>query len=75
MEFAAGKTLDKVIPPSRLNPALGYAIQVADALSAAQAAAIAHRHVKHSNLIASESGRVKVLDFGLAKLEEQVQAA
>ena len=70
MEFIAGQTLDKLIPPGGLatDLALKYAIQVAEALAYAHAAGIIHRDLKPSNLLVDESGMVKVLDFGLAKL-------
>jgi eukaryotic-like serine/threonine-protein kinase len=70
MEYVAGKTLDLQIPRKglRLNGALKYAVQIADALEAAHAACIIHRDLKPGNVIVSENGAVKVLDFGLAKL-------
>lgn len=74
MEYLAGKTLDQVIPKKGLplKQALGYALEIADALTAAHTAGIVHRDVKPSNIIVTEQGRVKVLDFGLAK---QIQTA
>ncbi|MCP5111416.1 MAG: serine/threonine protein kinase, partial [bacterium] len=68
-----GKTLDQRIPGKGLplGEALQYAVQIADATSAAHGAGILHRDLKPGNVMVSEAGRVKVLDFGLAKLTEK----
>jgi eukaryotic-like serine/threonine-protein kinase len=73
MEFVPGKALNQLISRKglRLKDALQYAIQAADALAAAHAAGIVHRDLKPGNIMVNESGCVKVLDFGLAKLTEQ----
>src|ERR1017187_6105086 len=70
MEYVAGQTLDKLIPPGGLatDLAIKYAVQVAEALSCSHAAGIVHRDLKPSNIMVDESGLVKVLDFGLARL-------
>src|SRR6185369_7175744 len=72
MEFVAGKTLNALIPQHgmRLGELLRYAIQIADALARAHAAGIIHRDLKPGNIMVTEQGLVKVLDFGLAKLTE-----
>jgi len=74
MEYVEGKTLDKLVPKHglRLNEALDFAIQIADALARAHGAGIVHRDLKPSNIMVDEHGLVKVLDFGLAKLTEIV---
>jgi len=75
MEYVAGKTLDQRIGHRglRLNDALKYAVQIADALAKAHSAGIVHRDLKPTNIMVNEDGAVKVLDFGLAKLTERVQ--
>jgi eukaryotic-like serine/threonine-protein kinase len=70
MEYVAGKSLDQLVAPEGLavHEVLNYAVQMADALAKAHSAGIVHRDLKPSNIIVSPDGRVKVLDFGLAKV-------
>jgi serine/threonine protein kinase len=75
MEYVEGKMLDQRVGHRglRLNNALKYAVQMADALAKAHSAGIVHRDLKPTNIMVNEDGVVKVLDFGLAKLTEQIQ--
>lgn len=70
MEHVSGRTLDQCIPPGGLplNVAVKYALQVAEALARLHGAGIVHRDLKPSNIMVDETGLVKVLDFGLAKI-------
>ena len=69
MELVAGPTLaDRIgAGPIAVHDALAMARDVADALEAAHERGIIHRDLKPANLKQSDDGRVKVLDFGLAK--------
>ncbi|MFN2530691.1 MAG: protein kinase [Pyrinomonadaceae bacterium] len=73
-EFIEGETLRERIRrgPITISEVLDVATQVAGALSAAHAAGIIHRDIKPENIMLRHDGIVKVLDFGLAKLSEQV---
>jgi len=76
-EFVEGETLRQRLSQSRLPLmlSLNIAIQVADALAAAHKAGIIHRDVKPENIMLRPDGYVKVLDFGLAKLSEEMPPA
>jgi len=76
MEYVQGKTLDQLIGRKglRLTDVLKYASQVAGALAAAHAVGIVHRDLKPGNIMVTEQGAVKLLDFGLAKLTEPLEA-
>jgi eukaryotic-like serine/threonine-protein kinase len=69
MEYLPGRSLDALIPRAglRLNLAVSYGLQITEAMCAAHSAGIVHRDLKPANVMISESGLVKVLDFGLAK--------
>lgn len=73
MEFVQGKTLVDLIPKGGLQVALvlKYSVQIADALQTAHAAGIVHRDLKPANVMVTDSGLVKILDFGLAKLTDR----
>lgn len=74
MEFAPGPTLAQLLSQKRLtvDQAMDYANQMASALAAAHAAGIVHRDIKPGNIIVTEAGVVKILDFGLAKREPNI---
>jgi len=69
MEHVEGQTLAARIAGRPLAPAdiVDIGAQVADALDAAHARGITHRDIKPANLMLTPHGRVKVLDFGVAK--------
>jgi serine/threonine protein kinase/Tol biopolymer transport system component len=73
MAYCEGETLKRKVErgPLELAEAVRIAAQIASGLAAAHAKGIVHRDVKPANVIVAPDGRVKIVDFGIAKLADQ----
>ena len=72
MELVAGQTLDALIPKDGLEIErfFDFATPLAEAVSAAHDKSVIHRDLKPTNVMVDRDGRVKVMDFGLAKVQD-----
>jgi hypothetical protein len=77
MELVEGKTLADLVPQGGMPLAqfLRIAVPLADAVNAAHERGILHRDLKPGNVMVTPEGRIKILDFGLAKLTESSREA
>lgn len=74
MELVEGESLAKLMGKRRLSlqEAISFATQIADGLSAAHASGVVHRDLKPGNIMLTEDGRAKIVDFGLAHSAPQL---
>ena len=77
LEYLSGGTLETALQQLKaavqqlsMEQALDYAVQIAEALAHAHAHGVIHRDIKTANMLFTESGALKITDFGLAKLAE-----
>ncbi len=75
MEYVEGKTIRDILESGHVSirKAVDIILQAAEALDAAHRKGILHRDVKSANIMVSMEGNVKVMDFGLAHLEDRSQ--
>lgn len=75
MEYVDGMTVKQKFSksPLKIDEAIGYAIQIGEALQEAHAKGIVHRDVKSENIMINSKNQIKVMDFGLAKLRGSVK--
>jgi tetratricopeptide (TPR) repeat protein/predicted Ser/Thr protein kinase len=77
MELVQGETLSQILHTRKLSfvESTRYAIQIAEGLECAHTAGLSHRDLKPSNIMVTPNGLVKLLDFGLAKLNPEAACA
>ena len=70
MEFVDGVNLRRLLDTGKLSPeeALAIVPQICDALQYAHDHGVVHRDIKPENILLDKEGRVKIADFGMAKL-------